>query len=68
MLIDFVSGSDPYSWKGYMLAVAFFLVNITKAICSNMYTKCSCRVALRSRAMLVAAVYKKVGLVKIDVV
>ena len=61
MAIDFVSGSDPFDWKGYFLAVVLLVSNVLKALSGQMAFKSGAVVGMRIRTAMVTAVYRKVG-------
>ena len=60
-VIKFVSGTDPYTWKGYVLAVTLLLVNIIQALATHTYFKYTYIAGMRARSAVITAVYRKVG-------
>ena len=63
-MLDFVSGDDPYIWKGYVLAVVFLIFNIINAGIAHLFFKYSYMTAMRTRTAITTAVYRKVGKIK----
>eukprot|EP01119_Soliformovum_irregulare_P000193 TRINITY_DN1013_c0_g1_i2.p1 TRINITY_DN1013_c0_g1~~TRINITY_DN1013_c0_g1_i2.p1 ORF type:complete len:1143 (+),score=404.47 TRINITY_DN1013_c0_g1_i2:123-3551(+) len=63
-LLDFTSGTEE-EWKGWVLAVAFFLDCLILSICLQQMVSFLGRVGLRVRGSLLAAVYRKA--MKLDV-
>ena len=59
-MLDFVSGDDPYVWKGYVLAVVFLIFNILNAGIVHLFFKYSYITAMRTRTAITTAVYRKV--------
>ena len=60
LVIDFITSGDERAWKGYLLAVALLLMNLTNAIVFNMYFKYTYIAGMRTRSAIIAAVYRKV--------
>ena len=61
-MLDFITGSDPYIWKGYFLAVIFLVFNLSKTALNNMFVKYGFSAALRMRTAITSAIYRKVSL------
>ncbi len=59
-MLDFVSGNDPYVWKGYFLAVVFLVINVVNAGIVHVFFKYSYLTAMRIRTAITTAVYRKV--------
>ena len=60
LMLDFITGSDPYIWKGYFLAVMFLVFNVSKTALNNMFVKYAFSTALRMRTAITTAIYRKV--------
>ena len=58
--IDFITGTDPYTWKGYLLAGIFLVLNVSKSALNQVYIKFVFSTALRIRTSLTTAIYRKV--------
>ena len=61
-MLDFVSGNDPYIWKGYVLALTFLIFNILNAGIVHVFFKYAYMTAMRIRTTITTAVYRKVCL------
>ena len=59
-MLDFITGDDPYIWKGYFLAGMFLVFNVSKTALNNMYNKYAYVAALRMRTAITSAIYRKV--------
>ena len=55
-----VTSTDPYVWKGYILAVALLLGNTFSAVVIHLSAKYGFVMSMRVRAALVTAIYRKV--------
>ncbi|XP_013404196.1 multidrug resistance-associated protein 1-like [Lingula anatina] len=60
LLITFVETGDPLTWRGYLLAVAMFLVSMIRSLLNQNYNRICLRVGLRARSAIIATVYRKV--------
>ena len=60
LLLAFITDGDPYTWKGYLIAVALFVVPTLQAILRQYWFKLNMIVGLRMRSIAIAAVYRKV--------
>ncbi|XP_023932340.1 canalicular multispecific organic anion transporter 2 [Lingula anatina] len=59
LLITFVETGDPLTWRGYLLAVAMFLVSMIRSLLNQNYNRICLRVGLRARSAIIATVYRK---------
>lgn len=59
--IDFVSATDQYGWKGYVLAVSLLVVNVLKTVTDQLAIKYGSIVGMRIRTAVITSVYRKVS-------
>lgn len=59
-MLDFISGDDPYVWKGYVLALTFLVYNVVNTVIVHVFFKYAYLTAMRMRIAVTTAVYRKV--------
>ena len=59
-IIAFVEGSDPFQWKGYLLAVALVLSCFGQSMAIHHSIFHTWQAMIRMRGALVSAIYRKV--------
>ena len=59
-IISFLESKDPFSWKGYLLALALLPTSMGATTALQHHFQIADITSLRIRAALVAAVYQKV--------
>jgi len=62
LLIAFVSDEESFAWQGYLYAILLFLTALIQSLCLQQYFTLCFLLGINTRASLIAAIYKKVGM------
>lgn len=60
LLLNYLESGDPHNWKGIVLAVALFLVNVTETMLVQNFLFYAQTAGIRVRSVLNSTVYRKV--------
>ena len=61
VLLQYMESTDPYDWKGIVLAVSMFLFNVTASILIHNFLFHAWTAGIRVRSVLNSIVYRKVS-------
>ena len=61
VLLQYLESTDPYDWKGIILAISMFLFNVTASIIIHNFLFHAWTAGIRVRSILNSIVYRKVS-------
>lgn len=63
-MINYTSDPTEAAWKGYFYALMLFVTAAVQSLCLHQYFQSCIAVGMRIRTTLIAAVYRKVGIIR----
>ena len=61
VFLQYLESTDPYDWKGIVLAISMFLFNVTASIIIHNFLFHAWTAGIRVRSVLNSIVYRKVS-------